>query len=387
MRSVSWDEACARRVARHSLLEPLPPGELVTAARSICGVHAQVASAAELSIGQRVAGATRSDVRAALWQRRSLVKTYGPRGTLHLFPSDELALWLAALRCAPRQPPGVPDGAGMDPDQLAAVVDAIGAALDGRSLTWRELGSHVVRRVGDWAGEEVFPAFGQLWPRWRPAIGHAAAAGVLCFGPNRGNQVTYVRVDQWLDDTGPAIDGPTALAEVARRYLSAYGPAGPAEFAQWIGMLPDAAARLFTSLAGSLAGSLVEVDFEGRPAWLPAGSEVSGPAPGSVRLLPHFDAYLIGCRPRSRVYPGQAGERAVHRGAAGQVPALLIDGVVAGVWRHRRSGRKVALTVEPFVELSRAQHDELAAQARRVGSIMEATPALTIGPVEVRPHL
>ncbi|MBV9208099.1 MAG: winged helix DNA-binding domain-containing protein [Actinobacteria bacterium] len=43
-------------------------------------------SAAELSIGRRLAGATRTDVRRALWQERTLVKTFGPRGTIHLLP-------------------------------------------------------------------------------------------------------------------------------------------------------------------------------------------------------------------------------------------------------------------------------------------------------------
>ena len=41
-----------------------------------------VLSAAELSIGRRVAGATRADVQRALWEDRTLVKTFGPRGTV-----------------------------------------------------------------------------------------------------------------------------------------------------------------------------------------------------------------------------------------------------------------------------------------------------------------
>jgi hypothetical protein len=45
----------------------------------LCGAHAQVLSAAELSIGRRVAGATRADVHRTLWQERTLVKTFVPR--------------------------------------------------------------------------------------------------------------------------------------------------------------------------------------------------------------------------------------------------------------------------------------------------------------------
>jgi hypothetical protein len=44
----------------------------------LCGAHAQVLSAAELSIGRRIAGATRTDVQRALWQERTLVKVIRP---------------------------------------------------------------------------------------------------------------------------------------------------------------------------------------------------------------------------------------------------------------------------------------------------------------------
>jgi Winged helix DNA-binding domain len=71
-------------MARHALAEratgPGPAG----IARVLCGAHAQVLSTAELSIGRRIAGATRTDVQRALWQERTLVKTFGPRGTIHL---------------------------------------------------------------------------------------------------------------------------------------------------------------------------------------------------------------------------------------------------------------------------------------------------------------
>lgn len=54
--------------------------------RGLCGAHAQILSAAELSIGLRNASADREDARRALWQDRTLVKTFGPRGTAHLLP-------------------------------------------------------------------------------------------------------------------------------------------------------------------------------------------------------------------------------------------------------------------------------------------------------------
>ena len=168
MRAFTWPEVWGRRLAQHALLAPKPKEELVEVVRAVCGMHAQIMPAAELAIGVRVAGVTRQDVRAALWQRRSLVKTYGLRGTVHLFPADEGALWVAALRAS-----SLPNEArwlaqvGVEVAQKEAILMAIGEALDGRCLTREDLGVEVARRVGTWATEAVSPAFGGQWPRWQ----------------------------------------------------------------------------------------------------------------------------------------------------------------------------------------------------------------------------
>ncbi len=55
---------------------------------------------AELAVEARVAGLTRSDVQSALWQKRTLVKTWAMRGTIHLFAAEDLPLIVAAP-CSP----------------------------------------------------------------------------------------------------------------------------------------------------------------------------------------------------------------------------------------------------------------------------------------------
>jgi DNA glycosylase AlkZ-like len=178
----------------------------------------------------------------------------------------------------------------------------------------------------------------------------------------------------------PAAEGSTSLGGVVKGYLHAYGPATPQQFAHWLAAPRQWSAALFDNLAGELE----QVEVDGTLAWVAAGDTTAPPTPPrGVRLLPYFDAYayVVGNQPRELLYPGLAAERAL-----GNFQVLLIDGVVAGVWQQRRSGRKLDITVEPLVPLTPAQRRELDEQVERVGAILEGTPRLTIGTVTVGSH-
>lgn len=379
---LTWQEVCARRLDRHGLRQPVEAGRLVDQVGTICGAHAQIMSAAELSIGLRVESATRATIQHALWSERTLVKTYGPRGTVHLLPAAELPIWTSALAATPPSGGGTPASVRMTPEQTDAVVDAIGDALSDAELTIDELSDEVISRTGPWAGDLVMPAFNGRWPRWRQAVTTAAHRGALCFGPNRGRNVTYTNPSRWLPGFAP-VDSRHALKYIVLRYLHAYGPATSQQFAQWL----SAPRRWASDLFASLGDDLEQVDLDGNPAFIVAGDRASSVSPTGLRLLPYFDAYVVGSHPRERLFPGVASDRALANGQAGPVPVLVIDGAVAGIWHQRRSGRKLSITVEPFVTLSPRQRRELDDQVSRIGEIMEGIPELTIGTVSAGKHL
>jgi hypothetical protein len=383
MPHLSWAEVCGRRLDRHALSTPLRGARPADIVGTICGAHAQVLSAAELSIGLRIAGITRAEVREALWTEHSLVKTFGPRGTVHLLSAQDFPMWIGALSAIPPARTNHARDVRLTPTQTDAVVEAIAVALNDSVLTIDELGAAVVASTGPWAGDLVMPAFNGMWPRWRQAVGAAAYRGALCFGPNRGAKVTYTNPRHWLPGFRPA-DRQTALSSIVRQYLHAYGPATPPQFARWLGAPPRWAAELFDSLSGELQ----RVDVEGARAWqLAVDGAVPSTTPHGVRLLPYFDAYVVGCHPRAPLFPGRAAERALSpSGQAGNFPVLLINGVVAGVWHQRRSGRKLDITVEPFARLTAPQRRALDGEVERIGAFLEGTPQLTIGSVTAGAH-
>jgi Winged helix DNA-binding domain len=380
--SLTWSAVTARRMARVALTEPSAELGPAGVAAVLCGVHAQLLTAAELSVGRRINGATRADVQRALWQDRTLVKTFGPRGTIHLLPAADLPMWTGALS-AVSSPPTHPEGVRFAPKQIEEVIAAIGEALADAELTVDELTQAIAERTGTWAVEQTMEAFGGKWPRWRQLTSAAAHRGVLCFGPNRARNVTYTNPARWLPAFRP-LHAEFALRTLLTRYLYAYGPATPQHVAKWLAISPRFAADLFARLSADLE----RVDLDGTPAWtLAADTQTPAEPPRGIRLLPYFDAYVVAAQPRDRLYPGAVAARALSpAGQAGNYPVVLIDGVVGGIWHSRRSGRRLTVTVEPLRSLTARQRRQLDDEVALVATVMEATPVLTIGSVTVGPH-
>lgn len=165
VRSLSWAEASARRLERQGLTVPSPDAGPADAVAAMCGAHAQVLSAAELSVGLRLTGLTRCDIRASLWSELSLVKTFGPRGTVHLLPTRDLPMWSGALSAVPQPRSPFKDDVQMTAEQTEEVLAAISHAMVDDELTVDELTRAVVGRTGSWAGDLVMPAFQGMWPR------------------------------------------------------------------------------------------------------------------------------------------------------------------------------------------------------------------------------
>ena len=349
-------------------------------AHDTCGIHAQVQAAAELSLGARVEGIVQQDVRDALWRDRTLVKAWTIRGTLHLHPADELALWYAARRAMNSLSAGEDDGlppwrdpAGVLHPALSAkeaeeVSAAVRDALDGRSLLREELVEEVVGRTG--------PA-----TRDRLSSGFAFFFTEICQGPPQGSKVTFARPDQWVEGWQET-DPDDALREVCRRYLYAYGPAGPNEFREWFAGSSTFDTTDARMLFGSL-GDLDEIDVEGHHAYVLAADTRFPSAQTSLRLLPEYDVYIMGFRERDHLVPEDvraqvaAHGRGKYEGPAG-VRFLLIDGIASGLWERKKKAKQVELRVSPARKLRKDERTTLVDEAERMGAFLEVEPVLTI---------
>jgi len=372
MLKLTWAQAAAWRVRRHDLVERAPAASMLAVASRLCGLHAQIMSSAELTLWARVEDLDRRAVQRALWEDRTLVKTWAMRGTLHLLPADELPLWHAALGANRRyhKPELWLKHYGITMKDLDRLTEAIGAALAGRVITREEL----MREVGRLTRSAKLGAK-IVESSWGTILRPAAFSGRLCFGPSVGQRVQFTRPDTWLAEVarplGPPVDPQVALATMTRRFLAAYGPATYRDFARWWGApggISGARQRI-----GALGDEVSPVDLDGAPAWMLAADvhEVSELSPArSVRLLPAFDQYVVGVSAHAEhLLPGDRRHR-VYRQQGWISPVLLVNGRMQGVWRHEIKGSRVEVVVEPFVKSPAWVRRAAAQEAERLAAFL-----------------
>ena len=135
-------------------------------------MHAQLASSAEAAVWLRTGGAVGpADVRRALAEDRTLVKTWAWRGTLHLLPAADLPIWAAALgtRSFPR-PKSWYDYHDVTPEDMAALEATVPEVVTGTPMTRDELAAAVAARAGRPHLADGFgPAGVRCSSRWRRA--------------------------------------------------------------------------------------------------------------------------------------------------------------------------------------------------------------------------
>ena len=335
---LSWPQVHAFRLERHHLAGRAPKKDLANVVGDIGGAQAQVMSAAELQIAVR-ADCTVEDVRHALWRDRKLVKTWLMRGTLHLARAEDLPFYTAAMsrRWIRVQNSWLKFWNITEPE-LWQLVDSIDAALDGKPMTREEL----IAKVGKGKSKELHEA---LRSGWGGMLKPAARNGRLCFGPNRGQSVTFVSPRSWLR-TWKDVEPEAGIVEMARRYLRAYGPATRSDFARWWGPWPGVGNAAWTGLAAELT----PVSIDGVRAEVLADDLEKlrkAKLQRTVNLLPNFDPYLMGYANRDHLFDKVHSPK-VSRIAGWISAVVLVDGRVEGTWTYTVNKSTLRVKVEPF---------------------------------------
>jgi len=362
-----WSDAdvAAERMRRHGLTTPAP--DPVAAARGSAGLQAQDVPASRLAVRARTRGLTVADAVAAT-DGGHLVRTWLMRSTLHAVPAADVG-WLVRLfgPIVARRDRRRRLSLGLDDALCERALATLPGVLAGGPLTRAALVAALVRE-----GVEVNPK-GQA-----PAhlVAFAAASGVVCRGPDDGDEPTYVLLGSWVRDPGGP-DGDDAVTELTRRHLAAYAPATAADVATWAG-LPVTAVRRAVAALGDEVQAVPLVS--GGELLAPAGTtRPPAAARRAWRLVPAFDSYLLGYADRAAVLD-PAHARRVNAGGGWLHPCVVHGGRVAGTWRLGRAAGAVTVDLfdGPGAGPAGADRQALEAEANDVGRFLGIAAELRI---------
>ena len=389
-RRVSKDDVRAFRLAAHHLSGRLAEGSLATAAGR-CGIQNSPPGSALLALHARVRGVTAEGLDEAVAQEKTLLQTWSLRGAPFYFPTADAPVFTAGVLPPSEEvmrhflPGVVPalDTLGLSLTEATELTAAqVRDVLTGRRLAINELGAEIAERItpelakrqrGPWTAEGPY-APGQPLGE---AVVHfclrlLTLRGVVCFAPRAGNKAPFVLVDEWLGGPVPDADPEAARAELVRRYLHAYGPSTRADFAAWAGVQAGDAGPWWDLVEDELT-PVEHAAGHGGTSWIRTDdldALRSPPMPRGVRLLPPRDPYTQQRDRETIVDP--AYHRDVWR-TAGEPGAVLADGEIAGIWRPRKSGRRLTIGVTTFGAFPGRLRTALEDEAERVAPLRGAS--------------
>jgi hypothetical protein len=342
-------QVVAFRVARHHLAERLGPDGARDAA--VVGLQDTPPGTAALALAARADVAPQAlDELVLVPSVRGAPLAVGERDlgvfTAGLEPPDEEAAkavignaWkslddLTAMEALDRVSEAVYESLRSGPLPRDDFHQALRERLPGELLWWcKGCGSH-----------HVHPSL------WRAT----GIRGVLAIVGREGRSAVF-----GLPPKAPPVDDPGA--ELARRFLRAYGAARPTLLAGWAGLAASHATSLWER-----AGPLVPVDLDGTKAWALAEDEpalADAQQAEGVRLLANLDPLNAG-RDRELLVPDPVLRKRIWT-ALGGPGIVLVAGEVAGLWRPVKKGKRLLVTVESLGDLAAPAKDELAAEVER----------------------
>lgn len=311
-------------------------------------VQAQDYLGAKWSLGMRMENAT-DDLIERAFNAGDILRTHMMRPTWH-FVSPEDIRWIQALT-SPRVHAGnayMYRTLNLDDALLLRCNDEVARALEGgRQLTRAELGAALAQK-----GIEADSM------RLGYIIHHAELDAVVCSGPRRGKQFTYML----LSERAPrarTLPRDEALVELTRRYFTGHGPASLHDLAWWSGLtLSDV--RLGVEMA---ADELTSEEIDGQKYYASTAQSPTAEPSTQAFLLPTYDELLIG-------YANFDRSRTAGQELQGQMvfdSTIHYGGRIIGTWRRTLQRKSVIIELAPFQRFTSQETEAVEAAAQRYG--------------------
>ena len=379
-RHVDDAERRARLGIRHHLAATVRDDGVATVAGDLVGLHATDPASIFLGARARVAGLAAADVERALYDDRSVLRMLAMRRTMFVVPVELAGTIQSACTDAI---------AAREVQRLAKQLETDGVATDGEAWI-AEVGDEVVvtlAALGAALGGDLTKAVERLQARIHLAPGKTyggwvnvtnrmltvlAAQGRIARGRPRGSwngtQYRWSPMAAWLGEARPApAPAAEARADVARRWLRAFGPATVADLQWWSGW------NLGHTRAAIAANETVEVTLDGGDTGVVLADDVEPVEPVApwVALLPALDPTAMGWKARDWYLGDHRAPLFDRNGNIG--PTVWRDGRIVGGWTQRADGSVVTRLLEDVPRsVAKAIDDEAEAVASWIDPVRVA---------------
>ncbi len=382
IRPVSAAERRARLAARHHLAPAsrgaASPDGVAAAVADIIALHGTDPASVYLAAWART-GASRADIEHALYAGGALVRMLGMRRTVFVVPAALMPVIQSA--CTDQIAERMRRGLAKQVQESAIAADGAAWLEEVGGATVRALAARGSATGGELAADEprlraqiIYPAaegksYGGPVNVTTRLLTLLSAEGLIVRGRPRGGWTSSQFTWSAAPDQ-PKPPAPAARAELARRWLHAFGPAAPADLQWWAGWTATQTRQALGQL------ELAQADLDGTPGvMLAAGQDAPAAAEPWAALLPALDPAAMGWRDRGWYLGEHAAALFDRSGNIG--PTAWWDGRIVGGWAHRADGEiAVRLLEDAGAEAAAA----IGAEARRLREWIGDDPRLRITP-------
>jgi hypothetical protein len=346
---------------KQHLADSRTPESVVEVARHIGGLHNTSPSTPHLSLFARVPGFSRDMLDDEMYVHRSLVRIRCMRDTMHVLPRDMLPVAFMAMQ----------QFTGINAERYLrhrGVSDEEYEAVSGKVVALLADGGRTVAEIKKAVG---------------PVTNMPAVLTMMCDRGNlvrgetpnwRSNAYKYHLFSEYLPGLSlESIDEHDAILQLARSYLSAFGPVTPDDFAWWSGIGKTKVRSALTELPIANIGIRgLEGEFVLLQDDLRALKETECGNGTVVNLLPWLDPYVMGYKIRGRYLSGDSYDLVFDR-SGNSTNTIVIDGRLSGVWdTGNESGPLMKYLF--FDDVDGASRKKIVAEAARLGQFIYGRP-------------
>jgi len=362
---VTQDQITAFTLSRQGLLKPFPHQKVTKVVENIGALHSQILATAPTQLWARVKDFKVNDLWNALYHQRTLVRTYAMRGTLHIVPSTRFDTFVSAIGPMENTWNRIKKEIEnkLDIKDIMRTRRLLVSAFKEKPMMRKEL----PKAVKDSSIDKFVSVV-----RWSLVPKYLNCLGLIVYGEMRGLEIVFHEAEEWLGRKVKLYDSSKANANLLNIYLKSLGPASLNDYRYWTGLRMSQIQPAHEYLKELLVE--VEVDCKDKPLLLLKRDindlEKAEIPDGHVRLLPKFDPVILGHADKSRLLDKKYHKK-VFVGFADVDATLLIDGQVAGTWKHEKRGKNLRIIIKPFKKLHSPVKKKIKELANELSTIFD----------------